>query len=95
MRRFFMQETGKAFEHSFISKNRQGIKIDGVTDVTSFDTSHVQMNTSLGGMVIEGEELRVSVLDLERGVVEIEGNINGVFYFKEGAVKKGIFGRGK
>ncbi len=90
-----MQEISKAREHSFISKNRQGIKVDGVIDVTSFDTSHVQMNTSSGGMVVEGEELKVNVLDLERGVVEIEGNLNGVFYFKEGAVKKGMFGRNK
>lgn len=90
-----MQEISKSLEHSFISKNRQGIRIDGVVDVTSFDTSHVQLNTSLGGMVVEGEELKVNALDLERGTVEIAGSINGVFYFKEGAIKKGIFGRNK
>ena len=90
-----MLDTGKTQEHSFASKNRRGIKLDGIIDVISFDNLHVEMNTAAGGMVVEGEELRVNVLDLERGVVEIDGVLNGVFYFKEAASKKGLFGRNK
>ncbi len=83
-------------EHSFSSKNREGIKICGVLEVSSFDTLHVQMSTSCGGMVVEGEGLTVSVLDLDSGRVEIVGTVNGVFYFKEGVTaKKGFFGKSK
>ncbi len=91
-----MQETNKTREHSFSSDNREGIRISGAVEVTSFDTSHVQLNTVCGGMVVEGEELKVSALDLDSGIVEVEGTLNGVFYFKENATaKKGLFGRNK
>lgn len=90
-----MQEISKTREHSFLSKGRRGIIVDGVIEVTSFDTSHVQMNTSCGGMVVEGEELKVNTLDLELGRVGVEGTVNGVFYIKESAPKKSLFGKNK
>ncbi len=90
-----MQEIKREREHSFSSSNREGIKISGALEVLSFDNTHVQLNTTFGGMIVEGEELRVSVLDLESGIVEVEGTINGVFYFKENTAKKGLFGKRK
>ena len=91
-----MQEIKVAREHSFSSKNREGIKICGTLEVLSFDTSHVKLNTLCGGMIVEGDELRVSALDKEAGVVEVTGTVNGVFYFKEDVgAKKGLFGRNK
>ncbi len=91
-----MQEMGKSREHVISSCNREGIKISGALDVSSFDESHVQLKTVCGEMIVEGEELKVSALDLDTGNVEVQGTLIAVFYVRENyAPKKGFFGRNK
>ncbi len=80
--------------HSVLSQSRKNISVSGVRDVHSFDDKGVVLNTVCGNMAIEGEELRVTVLNLDNGRVEVEGRICGVFYFEESqSVKKGLFGK--
>lgn len=80
--------------HSFFSKNRDGIEVDGVSDVVSFDDVGVVMETLSGSMAIEGEGLHITVLNITDGKVTVEGRINGVYYFEERKTpKKGLFGR--
>lgn len=82
--------------HEVSTKNRESIKVCGVVDVDSFDEYGVVMRTSMGGLSVEGENIRISLLDIDSGRVEIEGRINGAYYFDESKVgKKGIFSRGK
>ena len=69
--------------HSFSSKNREGIDVDGVIDVISFDENGVALETALGSMAIEGEGLHVTVLNVAEGRVSVSGRINGVYYFEE------------
>lgn len=81
-------------KHSFVSKGREGITVDGVSDVVSFDDGGVVMETTHGNLAVEGEGLHVKVLDIANGRVEVEGRINGVYYFENIAAKKrGLFGR--
>lgn len=83
-------------QHELFSKNREGVKLSGVSDVESFDDKSVIMQTSLGRLAIEGDELHISVLNIQSGQVEVEGRINGVFYIDESARrKKGLFSKGK
>ena len=90
-----MQEIKQTQEHAFLSKERRGVRVTGAIEVLSFDASHVHLKTVCGEMIVEGEELRVASLDLERGLVEVEGGLDGVFYLKESAPKKGWLRRGK
>ena len=81
-------------EHSFYSKMREGIKIDGVSEVISFDEGGVSMNTLCGSMAVEGEGLRVTTLNTDGGIVEISGKINGIYYFEnKPAQKRRLFRR--
>jgi sporulation protein YabP len=81
-------------KHSFFSENRNGIKINGVSDVISFDERGVALETVVGSMAVEGEDLHVTVLNIENGIVEIDGRINGLYYYEvKPTVKKGILGR--
>ena len=83
-----------ANEHSFSSRAREGIVISGVEDVISFDESGVSLETVCGSMAVEGEGLHVKVLNVGEGKVEIEGRINGVYYFdNKPTQKRGLFGR--
>ena len=80
--------------HAFSSKAREGINVSGVEDVVSFDESGVVLQTECGSMAVEGEGLHVKVLSITDGRVEIEGRINGVYYFdSKPAQKRGLFGR--
>ncbi len=79
--------------HSFMSESRQKIKINGVEDVISFDEGEVVLQTSCGGMTLEGEGLHIGVLNVEQGVVEVDGRIDGVYYFDNTPQKKRLFGK--
>ena len=75
---------------------RKALNADGVIDVLSFDDGLVSLSTSLGLLVVEGEEMRVKKMDMEAGCVSLEGKISGVYYTDERAThKKGLFGRRK
>ena len=75
---------------------RKVLTTDGVIDVLSFDDGLVSLSTSLGLLMVEGEELHVKKMDMEAGVVSLEGKIHGVYYTDERAThKKGLFGRRK
>ena len=89
-----MLETGREEIHSFISRAREGISIDGVCEVISFDEGGVMLDTLCGRMAIEGEGLRVTVLNITDGKVEIEGRVNGVYYIESKVTpKRSLFGR--
>ena len=81
-------------KHSFFSRGRDGTTVEGVLDAVSFDERGVALETICGSMAIEGEGLRVTVLDIAGGKVAVEGRIVGVYYFDSRPVaKKGLFGR--
>ena len=85
-------DVNKVPTHSFLSKMRSGIYIDGVSDVISFDEGGVVLLTSCGNMAVEGEDLHVTVLNIEDGIVEISGKVNGLSYFEDKpSSKKGLF----
>ena len=82
----------KTVAHSFSSRAREGMYIDGVRDVISFDEGGVVLLTACGNMAIEGEDLHVTVLNISDGIVELTGKINGMYYFEDKPpVKRGLF----
>lgn len=84
------QNTGK--KHSIRSSGRDGISIEGVVDVVSFDERGVALETVVGGMAVEGEDLHVTVLNITDGKVEIDGRINGIYYYEsKPTAKRGLF----
>lgn len=62
-----------------ISGRTQGI-ISGVLDVTEFDNNMIDLDTSLGRLLIKGKDLKVKGLNLEKGEAEIEGNVDSLTY---------------
>ena len=81
-------------QHGFQVRLRKEMSISGVRDVESFDEGAVVLHTTGGDMTVEGKELRIGVLDTERGVVTLSGRIDGVFYStEEREEKRGLFGK--
>ncbi len=77
--------------HAFSVTMRKEMSIQGVREVESFDENSVILHTLGGEMTVEGSDLRIGVLDTDRGVVTLSGKIDGVFYTGDHAEEKRSF----
>ncbi len=79
-------------EHSLLLLDRRTMEISGVENVNTFDEEEIILETVMGYLYVQGEQLHVSMLNLEQGKVVVEGSIINIQYKKEG---KDIKTRGK
>ena len=88
-------KTAQIKKHIITLDGRKRMHVEGVTDVISFDEWQVSLVTSCGEMTVEGKNLHISVLELESGKVELDGEVDGVFYpdNSETPKKRGLFSR--
>ena len=77
-------------KHLLEVSERKNMTVSGVTDVVSFDDACIVLSTSCGIMSIDGSDMHIISLDLEKGNVQIEGSFNGIIY-PENAPKSGFF----
>lgn len=75
-------------EHTLTLMSRKELKISGVKQILNFDDTSVAFVTSDGELDIDGEGLNIDVLDLDRGVASVTGNISGMNYISDRPVKK-------
>ena len=78
-------------EHNITLKDRSNLVISGVEHIYSFNDKKVEIKTSAGEMVIEGEELDMSKLNLEESIISIDGSINSIVYAKPKKTQENIF----
>ncbi len=78
--------------HQLILQERQQVELTGVSDVDSFDETTVIAYTTLGELIIRGNGLHIKRLDLECGVLSVEGSICALEY-TESRKNGGFFGR--
>lgn len=83
-----MEEKQKAKAHKLTLTSRKTALITGVNDVLSFDPGEVLLETEMGTLMIRGEELHVSRLDLEKGEVDIDGKTDSLTYSNGGEASK-------
>lgn len=73
-------QTGQGKGHSLIAADRREITVRGVSEVISFDEANVRLVTTCGVLNLEGEGMRIHVLNLKDGIVAVTGQLNGVLY---------------
>ncbi len=61
-------------------ENREKISITGVKQVDSFDESEVSARLENSGISVYGQGLHISRLDLDNGILVVDGFISGVEY---------------
>ena len=66
--------------HKIIMTNRRTCTVNGVNDVLSFDLREILLETEQGMMMVKGTDLHVNRLSLEKGEVDLSGNIDSVAY---------------
>jgi sporulation protein YabP len=63
-------------------ENREQIALTGVQKVQSFDPKEIVLETELGILSIKGEQLGIKTLNLEEGMVDIEGHVWALIYHR-------------
>lgn len=66
--------------HKLQLNKRESLTMTGVAEVVSFDENTVVLQTSLGLLVIQGQQLQLKNLTLEGGQVAVEGSIRALSY---------------
>ena len=74
------ERTGGSNSHKIMISNRKTGVLNGVVDVLSFDVSEILLETEQGMMMVKGTDLHVNRLSVEKGEVDLAGNIDSVAY---------------
>lgn len=67
-------------EHSVTLQNRKNMQLAGIKNVITFDEDEVVLESEMGYLAISGEDLHVTMLNLEQGKVALAGNIRSMEY---------------
>ncbi len=77
-----------AGKHRISLEGRKQCKVSGVTDVLSFDENAVLLETVDGMLLIKGEGLHVSRINLDKGETDIEGKTDSFAYSERSSLAK-------
>ena len=64
--------------HDIILNSRNKLSINGIKEIVNFDENTVSLKTVCGDLVIDGEDIHISVLNIEKGEIEMNGKITGL-----------------
>lgn len=77
-------------------RDRKKLEITGVKKIDSLNSNEFLVNTTLGILLVRGEDLEMQHLDIERGILWITGLVYGMEYIentKKTKDKQGFFGK--
>lgn len=83
--------TGSSHRIAF-NRRKQGC-ITGVRDVISFDSREVILDTEDGLLTIRGSDLHVNRLTVEKGEIDLEGQVDSLVYSVGSANKESLLSR--
>jgi len=66
--------------HKIEILQREQVRLQGVIHVESFDEQQVVVETDLGMLTLSGEEFHITSLDLDQGMMIVEGNFGALEY---------------
>ena len=83
----------EAADHHVILEGRASLSVSGVEEAESFDENAIVMRTSLGTLVVRGEELHIEKLSLDGGDLRVEGMVDSLTYEDDGGPRAGFLAR--
>ena len=75
-----MENSVQAGSHKLLIQGRKFAELTGIKEVVSFDEKEVVLNTTIGVLMIRGNDLFVKRLTVEKGEVDLEGQIDSFIY---------------
>ncbi len=76
-----------SYNHSVNLLERKTLVITGVKKIENFDKLHFLIETTMGFMVIKGNDLELIKLDTLAGNVSIKGTIDSIQYVMDNSKK--------
>ena len=76
------------YSHGINLVERKNLIITGVKKIENFDTEQFLLETSMGFVIVKGEDLELIKLDTLQGNVSIRGLIKGIDYLEENNKKQ-------
>ena len=70
-------------EHSLRRVGRAELTITGVTEVSRFEEDGVLLQTDMGELTVQGEQLQLKELSLDGGRVAVSGSISALIYGRQ------------
>lgn len=89
-----MENKGDTPLYELVLRNREVLHINGVSEVDSFDEKQVMALSKLGPLVVQGERLHITQLNLDEGQLMLEGLINRIEYIEDKQAKMKARGKG-
>ena len=79
--------------HHMMVRNRNSVELTGIKKIESVNPNEFVLVTSLGEMVIWGENLEIIMLDLDKGNLNLSGHVTAIEYddHNDGQPKKKSF----
>ncbi|MBR5114615.1 MAG: sporulation protein [Oscillospiraceae bacterium] len=59
---------------------RSKLTVSGVKDVTGFDDASVELDTTVGVLIIRGRELKIQRLSIDGGDLIVTGTVDSLVY---------------
>jgi len=81
-----------AIPHRLSLHQRSVLDLEGVTEVEHFDELSIVVVTTMGELTVCGQDLHVCRLNLEDGILSIEGRVDSLMY-RDLKKRGGILGR--
>lgn len=72
--------TQEGSSHTLRLEDRKRLSMTGVAEVVSFEDTAVELQTAMGTLTVQGQELQLKTLSVEGGQVEVTGNISALVY---------------
>lgn len=86
------EKSTKALSESLILQNRSNLKLEGIVEVLSTSDTCFNLKLKDTTLTITGENLNISKLDINAGLLEADGNFTSIKYGKgTGGFLKRIF----
>lgn len=76
-------------DHQLVLRKREDLMLDGVLNVESFDENEVVVETVAGGLIVRGDDLHITQLNLDGGSMVIHGFVDLMQYTGETPGRKG------
>ncbi|CAM5212404.1 MULTISPECIES: sporulation protein YabP [Ureibacillus] len=78
-------------DHLLTVRNKKRMDMTAVKEIERFDQEEFYVKTSQGNLLIRGEELKIVHLDVDKGLLTLEGNVKLLQYDdEENGLSKGF-----
>lgn len=87
------EEKNTIWRHQISLVEREELTVDGVVSLGSYDEQNVTLDTEEGPLLIKGEGLHITQLNLEKGHIVVAGLVASLQYEQQSGGRRGLLGR--